>query len=284
LFVIPPALKEKRRYSLFGRREPAYHKLELFDGKELKMNLRRTLCMGSMALMISATLTTVARAAQPPSEKKFEEDTLKVDGNDLKITFIGHATLMFAYQGKIVHVDPVASMADYSKLPRADVILVTHEHGDHLDPKAIGLIRKEQTTILLTKLCADKLGSGTVMKNGDVQTVAGLKVEAVPAYNISSSFHPKGTGNGYVITFGKARVYVAGDTENIPEMKALKNIDVAFLPMNLPYTMTPEMVADAAKMIQPKILYPYHYSQTDPNALVKLLKDTKIEVRVRKMQ
>jgi L-ascorbate metabolism protein UlaG (beta-lactamase superfamily) len=240
--------------------------------------------MASVALMISAAMAAGARSAQPSSEKKFEEDTIKTDGNDLKITFIGHGTLMFAYQGKIVHVDPVGNMADYSKLPKADVILITHEHGDHFDPKAISQIRQEHTAILLTKLCADRLGSGTVMKNGDVQTVAGLKVEAVPAYNLNKSFHPKGQGNGYVITFGKTRVYVAGDTENIPEMKDLKDIDIAFLPMNLPYTMTPEQVADAARMIQPKILYPYHYGQTDPTALVKLLKDTTIDVRIRKMQ
>ena len=254
------------------------------------MRATRILCIGSIALMISFALAVGARSAQPGgpsvSEKKFEEDIIKIDGNDLKITFIGHATLVFAYQNKIVHVDPVGSMADYSKLPKADVILVTHEHGDHFDPKAITLIRKEQTTILLTKLCADTVGSGTVMKNGDVRTVAGLKVEAVPAYNLGNkTYHPKGNGNGYVITFGKTRVYVAGDTENIPEMKDLKNIDVAFLPMNLPYTMTPEQVAEAARTIKPKILYPYHYSQTDPNILVNLLKDSKgIEVRVRKMQ
>ncbi|HPY51295.1 MAG TPA: MBL fold metallo-hydrolase, partial [Sedimentisphaerales bacterium] len=124
-----------------------------------------------------------------------------------------------------------------------------------------------------------------------VRTVDGLKIEAVPAYNIvhkrpdGDPFHPKGNGNGYVVTFGKQRVYIAGDTENIPEMKDLKQIDIAFLPMNLPYTMTPEMVADAARVFAPKILYPYHYGQTDPNELVKLLADDKnIEVRIRKMR
>jgi L-ascorbate metabolism protein UlaG (beta-lactamase superfamily) len=129
------------------------------------------------------------------------------------------------------------------------------------------------------------------MGNGDVKTVTGLKIEAVPAYNIvhersrGNPFHPKGQGNGYVITFGDKRVYVAGDTENIPEMKQLKGIDVAFLPMNLPYTMTPEMVADAARVFQPKILYPYHYGQTDPSTLVSLLKDSKdIELRIRNMR
>ena len=129
------------------------------------------------------------------------------------------------------------------------------------------------------------------MNNGDVKTVQGLKIEAVPAYNIvhmrskETPFHPKGIGNGYVITFGDKRVYVAGDTENVPEMKGLREIDIAFLPMNLPYTMTPEMVADAAKDFKPRILYPYHYGKTDTSKLVDLLKDTgEIEVRIRKMR
>ena len=129
------------------------------------------------------------------------------------------------------------------------------------------------------------------MKNGDVKTIGGLKIEAVPAYNLvhkrpnGSPYHPKGSGNGYIITFGDKRVYVAGDTENVPEMKKLKNIDIAFLPMNLPYTMTPEMVADAAKAFKPRILYPYHFGETDTSKLVALLKDAKgIEVRIRQMR
>jgi len=198
---------------------------------------------------------------------------------------------MFAFDGKVIHVDPVSREADYARMPRADLILVTHEHGDHLDTKAINILRKEGTRLVLTKACASRVSGGLVMKNGDVQTVLGLKIEAVPAYNIvhmrsgRTPYHPKGQGNGYVITFADKRVYVAGDTENTPEMKRLKNIDIAFLPMNLPYTMTPQMVADAAKAFEPKILYPYHYGQTDPQKLVDLLKDSEdIEVRIRKMR
>jgi L-ascorbate metabolism protein UlaG (beta-lactamase superfamily) len=224
-------------------------------------------------------------------EKELKMDVVKVDSNDLKITFIGHGTLMFEYQGKVIHIDPVSAEADYTKLPKADLILLTHEHGDHLDPKALGLVRTEQTKVVSPPACVERAGGGLVMKNGDVQTVDGLKIEAVPAYNIvhmrsgNQPYHPKGVGNGYIINFGKGRVYVAGDTENTPEMKALKSIDIAFLPMNLPYTMTPEMVADAARAFQPKILYPYHYGRTDPNELVKLLKDEKdVEVRIRRMQ
>jgi L-ascorbate metabolism protein UlaG (beta-lactamase superfamily) len=135
------------------------------------------------------------------------------------------------------------------------------------------------------------VAGGTVMKNGDVLTAAGLTVEAVPAYNLvhkrpsGDPFHPRGDGNGYIITFGETRVYVAGDTENTPEMKGLKDIGVAFLPMNLPYTMTPEMVADAARAFRPKILYPYHFGNTDTSELVGLLDaEDSIEVRIRSME
>ena len=221
----------------------------------------------------------------------FEEDIIKTSAGELKITCIGHGTLMFTFAGKVIHVDPVSAEADYTKMPKADVILVTHEHGDHLDPGAIAAVRKEGTTILLAERCAPKVTGGIVMKNGDAREVGGLRIEAVPAYNIvhtrpsGEPFHPRGIGNGYIITFGDKRVYVAGDTENTPEMKKLKDIAVAFLPMNLPYTMTPQMVADAARAFRPKILYPYHFGKTDTSELVRLLAGEKdIEVRIRKME
>jgi len=221
---------------------------------------------------------------------EFEEDIIATSKGDLKITFIGHGTLMFKFAGKVIHVDPVSSEADYSQLAKADLILITHEHGDHLDTKAIDIIRQEKTDLVLTEKCTEKVEGGIIMKNGGVKTVQGLKIEAVPAYNIvhkrgsGAPYHPKGIGNGYVIEFADKRVYVAGDTENTPEMKALKDIDIAFLPMNLPYTMTPEMVADSAKAFKPKMLYPYHYGNTDTSRIVDLLKSVKkIEVRIRKM-
>jgi len=218
-------------------------------------------------------------------------DVLPAAAGDLQITFIGHGSLLFTFQHKVWYVDPFGKLTDYAKLPKADVILITHEHFDHLDPAAIGLIRTTNTTVVLTAACAAKVPGGRVMKNGDAQTVLGVRLEAVPAYNLvhrredGQPFHPRGAGNGYVLTFGDRRVYVAGDTENIPEMKALRDISVAFLPMNLPYTMTPEMVADAARAFKPRILYPYHYGDTDPAKLTELLKDAPdIEVRIRPMK
>jgi len=223
--------------------------------------------------------------------EKFEVDTIPTSAGELKITFIGHGTLMLNFKNLTIHVDPVGGYADYSTLPKADLILVTHEHGDHLDAQAIESISTEKTSLILNEKGFAKLKKGQVMKNGDVKTVAEIKIEAVPAYNIKHErqpgkpFHPKGDGNGYVLTFGDKRIYIGGDTENIPEMAKLKDIYCAFLPMNLPYTMTPEMVVDAAKMIKPKILYPYHFGDTDTNELIKLMKNEKqIEVRIRKME
>jgi L-ascorbate metabolism protein UlaG (beta-lactamase superfamily) len=223
--------------------------------------------------------------------QEFETDSIKTSAGNLKVTFIGHGTLMFTFGGKVIHVDPWSRLADYTKMPKADIILLTHDHRDHLDLKALEILRTEKTVLVLNETCASKIKGGIVMRNGDVKTVGGLKIEAVPAYNIvhmrseGNPFHPKGVGNGYVITFGDKRVYVAGDTENTPEMKNLRDIDIAFLPMNLPYTMTPEMVADAAKALKLKVLYPFHYGKTDTSKIVDLLKDVKdIEVLIRKME
>ncbi|MFH1214921.1 MAG: MBL fold metallo-hydrolase [Pseudomonadota bacterium] len=221
----------------------------------------------------------------------FEEDIIPTSAGELKISFIGHGSLIFTIAGTVIHIDPWNNLADYALLPKADIVLITHEHRDHLDSKSIEAVRKKETTIIMTEKCLQQFGSGKVMKNGDEMTIHGIGIEAVPAYNIvhkrdtGQLFHPRGEGNGYILTIGGKRIYVAGDTENIPEMKELAPIDCAFLPMNLPYTMTPEMVADAARSFRPRILYPYHYGDTDPAQLVRLLQDHKdIEVRIRRMQ
>ena len=221
----------------------------------------------------------------------YETDLFETTAGDLEITFIGHGTLMFRFNDIVIHIDPVGDMADYNTLPKADIILVTHQHHDHFDSEAIRILRKDDTWIAVAEVCADDEQDFVVMKNGDTQTVKGLSIKAVPAYNIEhmrspgNPFHPKGEGNGYVMSFGDKKVYVAADTENIPELKDLSAIDVAFLPMNLPYTMTPEMVAEAALSFQPKILYPYHFGDTESSTLVELLKDhPEIEVRLRDMK
>ncbi|MBN2432805.1 MAG: MBL fold metallo-hydrolase [Acidobacteria bacterium] len=236
-------------------------------------------------------LCLMAAVAPPAGETGFQQDVFDTSAGPLAITFIGHGSLMLKFEGKVIHVDPFSRLTDYSRLPTANLILLTHHHGDHLDEAALRYVRTENSRLVLTAACAEKVTGGMVMQNGDERTVDGIHIEAVPAYNIvhrrdnGEPYHPKGVGNGYICTFGDVRVYIAGDTENIPEMGGLANINIAFLPMNVPYTMTPEMAADAARKVRPRILYPYHYSQTDPLKLVDLLQDEPdIEVRIRSMQ
>lgn len=232
--------------------------------------------------------------------QNLQTDTFETNNGELKIQFVKHGSIFFEFDGKVIHVDPVSRMGAYDQYPKADLIVITHHHGDHLDLNAIELIKKENTKIVLTQKChemSENLKDVIVMQNSDVLTINNIEIEAVPAYNIQHKrdngdpFHVKGEGNGYVFTFGDKKVYVAGDTENIPEMKNLNDIDIAFLPMNVPYTMTPEMVADAAKMFKPGILYPYHYGNTDTSKLLDLLKsdsskaddEKRTEVRIKKM-
>ncbi len=240
-------------------------------------------------IMLFSTLLILPATSAPA--QPFETDLFPTAAAELKIGFIGHGSLLFDFAGKVIHVDPYGKLADYKQLPKADLILLTHEHRDHLDPQAIAAVSTSATEIVATASCAEQLGLPQAMKNGDIRDWNGIRIEAVPAYNLlhkrdtGEPFHPRGSGNGYLLNFADKRVYVAGDTENIPEMKALQQIDIAFLPMNLPYTMTPEMVADAARAFKPKILYPYHFGETDPARLVELLRDTpEIEVRIRRMQ
>ncbi|OGO20636.1 MAG: metal-dependent hydrolase, partial [Chloroflexi bacterium RBG_16_48_8] len=214
----------------------------------------------------------------------YASDVFKTKGEDLEITFIGHGTLMFTFGDFVIHIDPTRMFGDYSDLPRADLILITHEHHDHLDKELVKELRNDGTVVIGNEAVAKQVANCVMMKNGDGKTVHGLNIEAVPAYNIQhlrspgTPFHPQGVGNGYVITFEDKRIYIAGDTENIPEMKELKAIDITFLPMNLPYTMTPEMVADAVRMFAPKVVYPYHYGDTDTSKLEPLLADSDVEV------
>jgi len=226
------------------------------------------------------------------SAQTFEEDVISTSKGDLKITFVKHASLMFEYEDKVMHIDPVLRMGNYNLLPKADIILITHDHGDHFDMNAIQKLSKNNTRIIVTPKCteiSEKLETPVIMSNGDTRALKGFMIKAVPAYNIKHKrkndkpYHPKGEGNGYVILVGGKKIYIAGDTENIPEMKKLNNIDIAFLPMNLPYTMTPEMVADAVKMIKPGVIYPYHFGTTNTLRLVELLKNRDVEIRIRDM-
>ena len=222
----------------------------------------------------------------------FQTDTFKTkEGKDVVITAIKHASLRIQYDGLEIQVDPVAKYApetDYSKFPKADVILVTHEHFDHFDGDTIATLKKDGTQVFANPAVQKMLGSGTALANGEQRTLAkGISIAAVPAYNTTpghTQFHPKGRDNGYVLTMGGLSIYIAGDTEDIPEMANLKDIDVAFLPCTQPYTMTPEQVAKAARTIKPKVLFPYHYSQTPIKQVADLLAGSGIDVRIRNYQ
>lgn len=223
------------------------------------------------------------------SASSFEADTFKTRNNkEVIIAFIKHGSLMLTYNKQSIQVDPVSDYADYSVFPKADVILITHEHGDHLDLKAIDVLTKKGTLLVANESAQKKTGKGVVMKNGDkINLFDNIILEAVPAYNTTpgrDKFHPRHRDNGYVLTIDGLRIYIAGDTEDIPEMKELKNIDIAFLPVNQPYTMTVPQAASAARMFIPKVLYPYHFGNTDIEKLKDELKDCSIEVRIRKMQ
>lgn len=249
-----------------------------------------TMKAGCFRLLVGISLLCVIRVSSAGVVDGYDMDLIKTQAGDLQITLIGHGTLMLSFGGKVVHIDPWSKLADYSRLPKADLILVTHEHPDHLDPDAIKSVRKGGSQVIVNEASSGKISGSMVMTNGEMQVIQGLKIEAVPAYNLihmrspGQPYHSRGIGNGYVLTCGDKRIYVAGDTENTPEMKSLPDIYCAFLPMNLPYTMTPGMVADAAKAMKPMILYPYHTGGTDTAGLVELLKDTGIDVRIRKLQ
>ena len=225
------------------------------------------------------------------AQQQTDEFTTK-SGKKVRFTCIKHASIQINYNGLEIQVDPVGKgmkpETDYSQFPKADIILVTHEHHDHFDPDAISQLTKASTKIYLNPAVQKMLGSGKTLKNGDKVKIANdITIEAVPAYNTTpgrEKFHPKGRDNGYILTLDGMRIYIAGDTEDIPEMANIKDISIAFLPCNQPYTMTIEQAANAAKIIKPKVLFPYHYNDTPVNKLIPLLSREGIKVLIRNYQ
>ena len=228
-------------------------------------------------------------AQMPVTADTYEVDVFKTkSGKTVKFHALVHASIRMEYDGKEIVIDPVTKLGnkaiDYSMMPKADYIFLTHEHGDHFDRDAINQLTGDKTLLITNKRCADMLGYGEIMVNGQCSMLSDIKIEAVPAYNISegrTQFHPKGRDNGYILTIDGLRIYIAGDTEDIPEMQDIKDIDIAFMPCNQPYTMTPEQLVKAAKIVKPKVLFPYHYGRTDVKGIPSQLKDSGIEVRIR---
>ena len=213
-------------------------------------------------------------------------DTLPATGGAITIAPLNHATLSLSFGSTAILVDPTPQ-AKYDAVPKPTLILITDIHGDHMDPKTVAAVKTATTTVVAPSAVAAQVPGATVMNNGETKTIAGVSIEAVPMYNLERGpaagqlYHTKGRGNGYIVTLGGKRIYIAGDTECTPEMKALKNIDVAFVPMNLPYTMTPVEAAACVKAFAPKIVYPYHYRGQNLNEFADALKGTGIDVRIR---
>lgn len=245
----------------------------------------RKIILSTIMLM----LTTLMFAACDGHGGNQQVDTFKTrSGREITIHAIKHGSIRMTYGAKEIEVDPVARMkpeTDYGKFPKADYILVTHEHGDHCDPVAIRQLEKPSTMIITNENCAKLIGKGTVMRNGDrLKLSDDIAVEAVPAYNTTpgrTKYHPQGRDNGFVLSIDGFRIYISGDTEDIPEMAGVKDVDVAFLSTNQPYTMTTGQCANAAKVIKPKVLFPYHYSDTDVQKVAELLEGSGIDVRIR---
>jgi L-ascorbate metabolism protein UlaG (beta-lactamase superfamily) len=235
---------------------------------------------------LAGLLTTAPRAAG----NNLDGDKIATSNGDLVIHPINHATFVMGWNGKTIYVDPVGGAKRFDGLPGPDLILVTDIHGDHYDNGTLEAVATDKTTLVAPAAVAEKLPEKlrkqtTVLANGQAKTVAGVSIEAMPMYNLTADrlkFHTKGRGNGYVVTLGSKRVYLSGDTEDIPEMRALKNIDVAFVCMNLPYTMTVEQAASAVREFKPKIVYPYHYRGSDTAKFKQLVgNDSGVEVRLR---
>jgi L-ascorbate metabolism protein UlaG (beta-lactamase superfamily) len=234
-----------------------------------------------LGLLLPATLTA--------QDKGPVSDTVASQSGDIKIYPINHATLALVWQGKTVYVDPVGGAQPFKGLPAPDLILITHIHGDHFSVPTLNAVGGDKAKLVappsvVAQLPPNLANRATILTNGQSQEFLGLGVEAVPAYNLSParlSFHPKGRDNGYVLTMGGKRFYLSGDTEDIPEMLALKNIDVAFVCMNGP-TMDVDQAARAVKVFKPKIVYPYHYRGSDLEKFKTLVgADQGVEVRIR---
>jgi len=209
------------------------------------------------------------------------------------ITPFAGASVQIEYGGRVIHVDPW-SRGDYSDARLADLILITDTPADHLDPELIARLRKPGAPVVLSDRIEEARDDGSrrrleqvpdaiVMDNGDRRTLAGVGIEAVPMYDIipGDPFHARGEGNGYILTLGRTRIYIAGVTECVPEIQTIRNIDIAFIPMNLPHgRMSPLVAAECVKMIRPAVVYPYHYRELPIDEFVEALRNEPIEVRL----
>jgi L-ascorbate metabolism protein UlaG (beta-lactamase superfamily) len=241
-----------------------------------------------IALMVVFLGACATFAAPAQSQTARPTQTFSTSAGPVKITPIYHAAVMIEAGGKVIYLDP-AKPSNVAGLPPADLVLITDIHGDHMDPSLIAAVSKPGTEVMAPPSVVTTVTAASPISNGETKKWDGWTIEAIPMYNVKRGpapgqfYHPKGRGNGYVLTYGGKRFYFSGDTEDTPEMRSLKNIEVAFVCMNLPYTMTPEEAAEAVKAFHPKVVIPYHYRGTPPTDLTifqKALEGTGIEVRL----
>jgi L-ascorbate metabolism protein UlaG (beta-lactamase superfamily) len=243
-----------------------------------ELPVKRALALASLIIVALCAASSANAQSSRPSQ------SFDTAAGPVKITPLYHATMLIQAGGKNIYVDP-AKPANFIGLPKADLIVITDIHGDHMDPDSIAAINQSGTQIFAPPAVVTTVTSAKPISNGESKSWGGWTIEAVPMYNLKRGpapgqlYHDNGRGNGYVLTYGGKRFYISGDTEGIPEMRALKNIDVAFVCMNLPYTMPPEEAADAVKAFHPKIVIPYHYHGSDLTVFENALKGTGIEVR-----
>ena len=266
----------------------------------MKLFNRTTRAAATFALLFT-TASCGAQSAKPQAKAApLRSDNIALMGGVMRVTPLFHASLMLEYRGKVIYVDPISA----ALLPKkADLVLITHSHPDHFDVKALEKVRHigdggftayvaPPETFKQLSLPVRGANPFFPLQNGEKKTIGKIFIQAVPAYNIvrgpkaGQKYHPKEKWNGYVLTIGGKKIYIAGDTEGTPEMKALKNIDVAFVPMNLPYTMTPQEAAAGVRAFHPRIVYPYHYRypfdkpNTNPQQFAALLRGSGIQVRI----
>lgn len=227
-----------------------------------------------LALTLGASLSAYAQT-----------QTFSTAAGDVKITPIYHASAMIQAAGKTIYIDP-ASPGNFAGLPKADLILISHIHSDHFDPAVLATLSGPGTEVIAPASVVEKYPAAHPMANGEARHWEQWSIEAVPAYNrvrgpsAGQLYHPKGRDNGYILTFGGKRFYFSADTEDVPEVRALKNIDVAFVCMNLPYTMPPDEAAEAVLAFHPKIVIPYHYRNSNLQIFQQRLAGSGIEVRL----
>lgn len=250
----------------------------------MSFSRRTTLKMGAVtlgALGGANLMPFVARAQE-------EDHSYEVEGGSITIHPVSHASFVMETPDMVIYNDPVGGAELYADYPEADLILITHEHDDHYDPETLSALMGEETQLITNEavhgMLPDELKEkATALANGDSTEVGGMSIEAVPAYNITAErlqYHPQGRDNGYVLTIGGKRVYIAGDTEATEEFRSMEDIFIAFVPMNLPYTMDVEQAAGGVAAFEPEYVYPYHYRDSDPEAFAQALDDSQAATEV----